>query len=122
VPSFFSLSPPVFLPKNTCCINVGLLTPFASSAQKDHQALAVFAKLNSVARTEVQTQFKDTRTYTFRRGEIAPLKSIERDCNPRLGVVIQLLEPSVKWIPPLSVDILANRDHVIMVAQKILLR
>lgn len=101
-----------------CCVDVGLLALFGSAAEQDHEPLSILAKVNAVAGTEIQAQFKDARTYAFCYREIAPFESVEEHGDPCLGTVIQLTEPSLKGISPKTVDVLTNFYYISMVAQK----
>jgi hypothetical protein len=83
--------------------NVSLLTPFGSTAQQDHKPLSIPTKVNSVA---------------LRRGRVTPFQPVQCDGNPGLSAIIETIEPSFEWIAPLAINVLANLNHIYIVAQR----
>ena len=108
------------MPECLCCRDVGLLASFGPAAEQDHQPFTIPAKVNAIARTEVQPQLLNTRAFALHRRNITPLKPVKSDGNACLGGIVQLFKPSLKGIAPQTVNVLANLNHKLMVAQKIL--
>jgi hypothetical protein len=99
-------------------VNVSLLTPFGSTAQQDHKPLSIPTKVNSVARSEIQPQLLHARADTLRRGNVTPFQPVQCDGNPGLSAIIETIEPSFEWIAPLAINVLANLNHIYIVAQR----
>lgn len=96
--------------------DIGLLPPLGPSAQQDHKLRSIPTEINAVSGTEIQPQFLNARAYALRCRNTATFQSIKCNGNPGLGYIIQLVKPPLKRIAPLTVNVLANLDHIRMVA------
>jgi hypothetical protein len=99
-----------------CRRDVGLLTPFGPADEQDYEPRSIPAEINAVSGAEIQPQLLDAHAYTLRRRNIASFETIKRNGYSCLDNIVQLLEPSFKRIAPQTVNVLANLNHLRIVA------
>ena len=61
----------VIFPASDCEFDVFVLSVLRASAKKDHDALAMFCKLDPIARPKIDAALKNARSDTFNVGEVA---------------------------------------------------
>ena len=69
------------------------------------------AKVNAAAGSEVNTDFKYTRTSAFHAGYIAHLNPRKRRFHLHRSLDVQLVEPTTEGPEPLDVLVFVNGDH-----------
>ena len=79
---------------------VGLRSFVATGQKQDHRS-ALFAKVETVSRSEIQARFPDTASDGFMVAEIAVLESQHSRLNARLHADVETLQPSTEGTFPL---------------------
>jgi hypothetical protein len=67
----------ILLPESLGLSNITALAAFFAATQQDHQGIAIFAKIDAVARTEKEAQFADTSANRFAIAKITAFEPPE---------------------------------------------
>ena len=97
--------------------NRGALPLLRASTQQNHDALAILAEVDPVARPEVDLEFVHAAAHAFDIREVPLTEPSQRHGRPRRRGRIQVLEPARKRRPAGGVQELPNVDfpHIRMV-------
>jgi len=93
------------------CIDICLLTLLGTSAKQNHQPLPVLAKINSIARPKIQSQFRDPGAHGLRRREVAILHTKHRNYDPGACASVELQDPIPVRNSTARIDIFTNFNH-----------
>src|SRR5580658_4339189 len=108
VASFLALL--VVLPASDGGLDVSLLALFETTAQQQNQPVAILAKINAVARAEVQLVFENPGSNAFNVREVAMRHADHGSCRLGGRGSIQSVEPPRIRATARTVQIFSNLD------------
>src|SRR5271169_1340460 len=76
--------------------DVFALPPLGAAGEQDDKRLTVLSKVNSIAGSEIQFQFGNAAAEPLHMRAIAARKPRQRHRDPRLGLSVERIEPSLK--------------------------
>jgi hypothetical protein len=109
-----------FLPESLGFLDVCLLPLLHSSGKQNDELFSIPPKVDSKARTEIDSHFLNAGPDALYGREIASLQAFECHSHSGLRYIVQLVQPSPERIAAQPVNVLPDFDHAKMVAQKIL--
>jgi hypothetical protein len=75
---------------------------------------AVFSKVNTIARAEIDLALKNTSPNTLDVRKVPKPHAVQRRSHPPPGLWIQLAAPLAKWAASASVQIFAELNHLVL--------
>jgi hypothetical protein len=106
-----TFSPFIFPLPDLRCIDIFLLAFLRPAADKDYQAISIFAEVNPITRAKFDAIFKDAGPNTLGVGKIALLDASQsrRDLGSRFPV--QTIGPRPKRAIPVPIKVLAHFEY-----------
>src|SRR5437016_4589305 len=105
----------VIFPVAMRCIDIALLPLLGPAGQQDDDCLTIPSKINSIARTKIDSIFQYAFSHRFDIGEIALLHAGKRAGDLGAGCRIHFLEPLGKGIFAARGDAVADFKHTLKV-------
>jgi hypothetical protein len=101
----------VILPPFLCVGNVYVLPFFGSTRKQDHHLIAIFSKVDSVARPEIDHALIDSAPYAFHIRPIPQAKLRLSCAHLGSGLSIKTIELVGKRAISVLIQVLKNLDH-----------
>jgi len=102
----------VVLPPRQCRLDIFLLAFFRAASDQDHQPIAIFAEVNSIARAKINPVFVNTVPNALSVGKIALLQASQSRRHLGCRLSVQAVKPVGVGTAPQTVKVFAYFDHV----------
>jgi hypothetical protein len=103
----------VILPTGDRVLDVALLALFGPSAEHDSEAVAIFAKIDPITRTEIDPVLEYAASHALNLREVSQGKPGQSRCYLGRCLWVETLEPQAIWVSTPIVDVFANIDDAL---------